>query len=95
MWRLGLCEVALLVAALVAAPAVHAQKRVALVVGNSAYRYTGELDNPRNDAADMASTLKAHGFEVIEGVDLDKAVFDRKVGDFAAATTASCKGSPA
>jgi formylglycine-generating enzyme required for sulfatase activity/uncharacterized caspase-like protein len=62
-----------------------AQKRVALVVGNSAYRYTSELVNPKNDSADMVAVLRKHGFEVIEGVDLDKAAFDRKVGDFASA----------
>jgi formylglycine-generating enzyme required for sulfatase activity len=69
-------------ALLIAAPAAHADKRVALVVGNSAYRYTPELANPRNDAADMAAVLGKHGFEVIIGIDLDKAAFDRKVGEF-------------
>ena len=29
---------------------VHAQKRVALVVSNSAYRHAPELANPKNDA---------------------------------------------
>src|SRR5215472_12089592 len=33
----------------------HAEKRVALVVGNAAYRYTDKLDNPVNDAQAMAS----------------------------------------
>ena len=32
----------------------------------------------------MAAALKKLGFEVIEGFDLDKAAFDRKVRDFAA-----------
>src|SRR5262249_24384606 len=35
----------------------HAEKRVALVVGNAAYRYTDKLDNPVNDAQAMASRL--------------------------------------
>jgi uncharacterized caspase-like protein len=68
-----------------APPLANAERRVALVVGNSAYRYTPALANPRNDAADMAAALKKHGFEVIQGIDLDKAAFDRKVGDFASA----------
>ena len=85
MRRLGWIVVVSLLAALFAAPAAYAQKRVALVIGNSAYRYTSALDNPKNDAADMAATLRKHGFAVIEGVDLDKAAFDRKVGDFASA----------
>ena len=63
----------------------HAQKRAALVVGNSAYQQTSKLANPKNDATDMAGALKKLGFHVIEGFDLDKAAFDRKVRDFAAA----------
>ncbi len=35
----------------VATKAVH--KRVALVIGNSAYRHARKLENPRNDAADV------------------------------------------
>jgi uncharacterized caspase-like protein len=62
-----------------------AEKRVALVVGNSGYQYAPKLTNPRNDAADIAAALKKDGFQVIEGFDLDKAAFDRKVRDFAVA----------
>ena len=46
----------------------HAQQtenRVALVIGNSAYK-TSPLKNPINDAADMAARLKGFGFTVIE-----------------------------
>jgi uncharacterized caspase-like protein len=66
-------------------PIGHAQKRVALVVGNSAYQHTGQLSNPRNDAADLATALRKLKFQVIEGLDLDKATFDRRIRDFAAA----------
>lgn len=38
--------------------------RVALVIGNAAYRMT-PLVNPVNDAADMAALLKQAGFEVV------------------------------
>ncbi len=47
--------------------------RVALVIGNSAYKHAVALPNPKNDAALMARTLRASGFKVIEGSDLDKA----------------------
>ena len=47
-----------------------AEARVALVVGNSAYQHTDPLDNPSNDAEDMAKQLRRLGFEVIEGRDL-------------------------
>lgn len=39
-------------------------KRIALVIGNSAYP-AQRLTNPQNDAADMAAKLKTLGFEVI------------------------------
>ena len=60
-----------------------AASRVALVIGNSAYKNAIELANPRNDASDMVATLKSLGFEVLDGVDLDKAAMDRKVREFA------------
>jgi len=69
---------------LFAAP-VHAQKRVALVVGNAAYTHAGALANPTNDANDMADALEAVGFTVIRALDVDKRGFDRKVRDFSAA----------
>jgi hypothetical protein len=62
-----------------------AEKRVALVIGNSAYQHTPKLANPKNDATDMAAALKKLGFQVLDGFDLDKAAFDRKVRDFAVA----------
>jgi hypothetical protein len=62
-----------------------AEKRVALVVGNSAYVQAGALPNPMNDASDMADALKKVGFEVILGLDLTKSAFDGKVRDFARA----------
>ena len=35
-----------------------AERRVALVIGNSAYKHAGELANPKNDAADIVTALK-------------------------------------
>src|SRR5215472_3013923 len=64
---------------------VHAEKRVALVIGNSSYRYAGELANPKNDATDVAAALRAHGFQVVAGLDLDKAGLERKIREFAMA----------
>jgi hypothetical protein len=59
------------------------QRRVALVIGNSAYRFTPKLANPRNDATNIAAALRKLGFQVIEGFDLDKVAFERKIRDFA------------
>jgi len=41
----------------------HSQKRVALVIGNSAYQHAPRLENPKKDATDMAAVLKQLGFE--------------------------------
>jgi hypothetical protein len=62
-----------------------AGKRVALVIGNGAYIHANALPNPRNDAADMAEALKAAGFTVIAGADLDKTTMEGKIRDFAIA----------
>ena len=67
-----------------ASPAL-AEKRVALVVGNSAYRNVTPLDNPSNDAGLIAETLKRLGFTLIGNgarTDLDKAALDQAVQDF-------------
>src|SRR5215813_7779251 len=41
-----------------------AEKRVALIIGNSAYQQAGTLANPVNDAKEMATALKDLGFVV-------------------------------
>ena len=43
-----------------------AEKRVALVIGNSAYRNVAQLQNPVNDGAIIATTLKNAGFDVVD-----------------------------
>jgi uncharacterized caspase-like protein len=59
--------------------AAQAEKRVALVIGNSAYRAGPALPNPVADARLMSDTLLSLGFFVVGGgaqLDLDKAGFD-------------------
>jgi len=68
--------------ALWSSSAAQAQKRVALVIGNSAYQNTGELRNPSNDAADMTAALRRLGFEVTDGRDLDKRAMERAIRQF-------------
>ena len=62
--------------------AAAAEKRVALVIGNSSYEHVPQLANPSNDAADMASVLKSLGFEVIEGSDLKQSEMRETVRRF-------------
>ena len=62
----------------------HAEKRVALVIGNSAYQHTAQLKNPSNDASDMAAKLRQLGFEVIDGTNLSKAEMESRIRTFSA-----------
>src|SRR3954466_9187690 len=47
-----------------AAPA-HADKRMALVIGNNDYKYVPKLQKAVNDARTMGDTLKQLGFQVM------------------------------
>ena len=49
----------------------RAETRVALVIGNGAYRNAPRLPNPANDANDVAAALKRDGFDTILATDLD------------------------
>jgi uncharacterized caspase-like protein len=63
----------------------HAERRVALVIGNSAYRSVTPLKNPDPDARLMADTLKTLGFSVVgNGAQfcLDRAGFDEALHKF-------------
>ncbi len=46
------------------------ERRVALVIGNSAYTAVPRLANPQRDASAISAALKRLGFEVVEGYDL-------------------------
>jgi uncharacterized caspase-like protein len=70
----------------------QSEKRAALVIGNSAYKHTPGLANPKNDMADMAAALRKLGFAVLEGRDLDKGAMDRKLRDFAQALSGAQVG---
>ncbi len=60
----------------------HASKRVALVIGNSAYESAPVLKNPRNDAEAISAVLQNLGFDVVKGYDLAHLDFARIVGQF-------------
>lgn len=78
-WIVRICILWLLASA---APAL-AQSRVALVVGESAYRTVSPLANPGADARLVADTLARAGFDVRLGLDLDKAALEAALDDFA------------
>jgi hypothetical protein len=64
----------------------HAEKRVALVIGNSTYAKVPALPNPANDATAFGTLLKSLGFDVVETkTNLDLASMRRVLRDFTSA----------
>jgi hypothetical protein len=60
-----------------------AEKRVALVMGNSAYQNVNRLANPTNDSEAMSAILKKAGFDVVElKRDLNVSEMRRALRDF-------------
>jgi hypothetical protein len=92
MRRLRLMALALIYFTLAWATSAQAEKRVALVIGNGAYTHAPQLANPRNDADDFAAALKAHGVEVMKGLDLNKAAMDSEIRKFSAALSGADVG---
>jgi formylglycine-generating enzyme required for sulfatase activity len=65
----------------VASSPTESRRRIALVIGNSAY-IAYPLKNPANDAHVMAKTLRHLGFEVEEKVDLNYVAMNEAVEQF-------------
>lgn len=75
--------IAALVLVLSTLGAAQADRRVAFVVGNGAYRHAESLPNPLLDARAMRDTLQRIGFEVIYGEDLDRKQMGQTIAHFA------------
>lgn len=69
-------------AAPAAAPVAASVRRVALVIGNGAYKYVKPLPNPSNDARAIAKSLRDIGFTVTEGIDLDRVAMQGMTREF-------------
>jgi Caspase domain/Putative peptidoglycan binding domain len=69
-------------ALLVSANVAKADKRVAFVVGNGAYKNVAALPNPAVDAKSMAKLLRNVGFDVVEGSNLTRDKMTEKLLDF-------------
>lgn len=63
--------------------AASAERRIALVLGNSQYQHAAPLANPARDARAMAERLQNLGFEVVSGFDLTKQQTQVTVAQFA------------
>jgi len=66
------------------------ERRVALVIGNSAYAHAEALRNPVNDAKAMAGVLTRLGFDLVKGIDVDL----RGIGDLQAVFEDKLRGQP-
>ena len=71
-----------LICMLFTAVSAHAEKRVAFVVGNGAYKNVAQLPNPPVDAKAMAGVLRNVGFDVVEGTNLTRDKMTEKLLDF-------------
>ncbi|CAL77734.1 conserved hypothetical protein; putative peptidase (caspase-like) [Bradyrhizobium sp. ORS 278] len=71
-----------LVTSALAAGAAQADRRVAFVVGNGAYKNVAQLPNPPVDARAMAVTLRNVGFDVVEGTNLNREQMTEKLLEF-------------
>lgn len=75
---------------LLGSSSAFAESRVALVIGQSAYRAVTPLPNPANDAKAMAAMLSDAGFDVQSASDLTQNELRAKLSAFAA--TVAAKG---
>lgn len=64
-------------------------RRVALIIGNSSYRFMPKLTNPGNDAVDVEKALKGLGFETVLAVDLDRNAMNAAVSRFSRSVSGS------
>lgn len=88
MLRALLCNVAVAACVVLGAHGALAENRIALVIGQSAYRAVTPLPNPANDARAIAQLLGDAGFEVQSASDLTQNALRDAVGAFAASLAA-------
>ncbi len=78
--------------------AAFADKRVAFVVGNAAYKNVPQLPNPAIDSKAMARVLRNVGFDVVEGSNLTRDAMTAKLWSLARrakAPMSPCSSMPA
>src|SRR4051812_14461584 len=83
MLRRSLPSLTFAAAMLLAAPPASAENRMALVIGQSAYRSVPALPNPANDARAVTQLLTDSGFEVVSAADLSQSQMRQTISEFA------------
>src|SRR5438094_7301394 len=91
MFRHALLKLMIPAAVLLGAHSASAESRLALVIGQSAYKSVPALPNPGNDARAVTQMLTDSGFEVVSAADLSQNQLREKVSEFAGKIAA--KGS--
>jgi hypothetical protein len=72
-------------AVLISAQTAFAERRVALIIGNSIYKNVVQLPNPARDAASVADMFKKAGFDVVESkLNLNNTDMRRAIREFTA-----------
>jgi hypothetical protein len=83
MFRHALLKFIVPTALLLGTQSAFAENRLALVIGQSAYRSVPALPNPANDARAVTQMLTDSGFEVSTAADLSQGQMREAVSDFA------------
>src|SRR6478736_4261537 len=83
MFRHALLKFMVPAALLLGSQSAFAESRLALVIGQSAYRSVPALPNPANDARAVTQLLTDSGFEVSTAADLSQGQMREAVSDFA------------
>src|SRR3954454_18303890 len=83
MFRDALLKLMIPAAVVLGAHAASAESRLALVIGQSAYRSVPALPNPANDAKAVTQLLTASRFEVLLASDLSQGQMREQVSAFA------------
>jgi hypothetical protein len=83
MFRHTLLKLTISASMLLGAGSAFAENRLALVIGQSAYRSVPALPNPANDAKAVTQMLTDSGFEVSTAADLSQSELRQQVSEFA------------
>lgn len=83
MFRHTLLKLMVSASMVLAAGSAFAENRIALVIGQSAYRSVPALPNPANDAKAVTQMLTDSGFEVSTAADLSQNEMRQQVSEFA------------
>jgi uncharacterized caspase-like protein len=89
LFNLSSLATLLLLVALTVSTAVASESRVALVIGQSAYRAVPALPNASNDAKRMSELLGSAGFDVTAAPDLSQGDMRQAISAFANKVTSS------